>query len=189
MEASRGVRTLPPPLVPPRCSVTGSACGISLAERLPAVWLTPLTTRLRGRAARGSHRAVPAPAAQLGRPESIPISGQAAPRAWSQVAGSSSSLGSARRPVVASLGHERDPTAGLSRRPLPGRRSRACLLPRHPRPAPDEHAEYECWAGETCLEIWMPEQLGMTFVAQKGNPLPLGVEDVGAARAALEARA
>jgi catechol 2,3-dioxygenase-like lactoylglutathione lyase family enzyme len=52
----------------------------------------------------------------------------------------------------------------------------------------DEHAEYECWAGETCLAIWMPEQIGMTFVAQKGNPLPLGVEDVGAARAALEAK-
>ena len=30
--------------------------------------------------------------------------------------------------------------------------------------------------------------MGMPFVAQKGNPLPLGVEDVGAARAALEAK-
>ena len=28
----------------------------------------------------------------------------------------------------------------------------------------------------------------MPFVAQKGNPLPLGVDDVPAARAALEAR-
>ena len=53
---------------------------------------------------------------------------------------------------------------------------------------PDEHAEYELWAGDTCLAIWMPEEMGMPFVAQKGNPLPLGVEDVGAARAALEAK-
>jgi catechol 2,3-dioxygenase-like lactoylglutathione lyase family enzyme len=51
---------------------------------------------------------------------------------------------------------------------------------------PDEHAQYECWAGDTCLAIWMPERVGMTFVAQKGNPLPLGVEDVHAARAELE---
>jgi catechol 2,3-dioxygenase-like lactoylglutathione lyase family enzyme len=53
---------------------------------------------------------------------------------------------------------------------------------------PDEHAQYECWAGDTCLAIWMPERVGMKFVAQKGNPLPLGVEDVHAARAALEDR-
>ena len=51
---------------------------------------------------------------------------------------------------------------------------------------PDDHGEYEQWAGDTCLAIWAPEQMGMTFVAQKGNPLPLGVEDVAAARAALE---
>jgi len=53
---------------------------------------------------------------------------------------------------------------------------------------PDEHGEYEVWAGDTCLAIWAPEQMGMPFVAQKGNPLPLGVEDVSTARAALEAR-
>ena len=53
---------------------------------------------------------------------------------------------------------------------------------------PDEHADYELWAGDTCLGIWMPERMGMPFVAQKGNPLPLGVEDVGAARAALETK-
>jgi catechol 2,3-dioxygenase-like lactoylglutathione lyase family enzyme len=52
----------------------------------------------------------------------------------------------------------------------------------------DEHAEYECWAGDTCLGIWAPERVGMEFVAQKGNPLPLGVDDVPAARAALEAK-
>ncbi len=53
---------------------------------------------------------------------------------------------------------------------------------------PDAHAEYEVWAGETCFGIWAPAQYGMTFVAQKGNPLPLGVEDVAAARADLEAK-
>jgi catechol 2,3-dioxygenase-like lactoylglutathione lyase family enzyme len=52
---------------------------------------------------------------------------------------------------------------------------------------PDEHAHYESWAGDTCIAVWMPEQAGMEFVAQRGNPLPLGVDDVPAARAALEA--
>jgi predicted enzyme related to lactoylglutathione lyase len=51
---------------------------------------------------------------------------------------------------------------------------------------PDEHAEYEFWAGDTCFGIWEPEKVGMSFVAQKGNPFPLGVDDVPAARAALE---
>jgi len=53
---------------------------------------------------------------------------------------------------------------------------------------PDPHAEYEQWAGDTCLGIWEPERVGMQFQAQQGNPLPLGVEDVPAARAALEER-
>jgi catechol 2,3-dioxygenase-like lactoylglutathione lyase family enzyme len=53
---------------------------------------------------------------------------------------------------------------------------------------PDEHAEFESWAGDTCLGIWKPERVGMPFVAQKGNPLPLGVDDVPGARAALEAK-
>jgi catechol 2,3-dioxygenase-like lactoylglutathione lyase family enzyme len=52
----------------------------------------------------------------------------------------------------------------------------------------DEHAEYEFWAGDTCLGIWEPERVGMPFHAQQGNPLPLGVEDVPAARADLEGR-
>jgi predicted enzyme related to lactoylglutathione lyase len=51
---------------------------------------------------------------------------------------------------------------------------------------PDAHAQYELWAGDTCLGIWEPEKVGMPFVAQKGNPFPLGVDDVPAARAALE---
>jgi catechol 2,3-dioxygenase-like lactoylglutathione lyase family enzyme len=51
---------------------------------------------------------------------------------------------------------------------------------------PDANAQYESWAGDTCLGIWEPERIGMPFHPQKGNPLPLGVEDVPAARAALE---
>lgn len=53
---------------------------------------------------------------------------------------------------------------------------------------PDAHGEYECWAGDTCFAIWAPERVGMPFVPQKGNPWALGVDDVRAARAELEAR-
>lgn len=53
---------------------------------------------------------------------------------------------------------------------------------------PDEHADYESWAGDTCFAVWSPEAVGMPFVAQKGNPWALGVDDVPAARAALEAK-
>ncbi len=53
---------------------------------------------------------------------------------------------------------------------------------------PDEHGEYEFWAGDTCVSIWQPEKHGMPFVAQQGNPLPLGVDDVPAAREALQGR-
>jgi catechol 2,3-dioxygenase-like lactoylglutathione lyase family enzyme len=53
---------------------------------------------------------------------------------------------------------------------------------------PDDHGEYEQWAGQTCFGIWQPEQVGMQFVPQKGNPWPLGVDDVPAARAELEAK-
>ena len=53
---------------------------------------------------------------------------------------------------------------------------------------PDDHADYEQWAGDTCLGVWSPEAQGMPFVAQKGNPWPLGVDDVPAARTALEAK-
>src|SRR3954453_6721033 len=51
---------------------------------------------------------------------------------------------------------------------------------------PDEHAEYEQWAGSTCFGVWDAEKGGMPSVAQTGNPLPLRVEDVHAARAELE---
>ena len=53
---------------------------------------------------------------------------------------------------------------------------------------PDEHGEYEFWAGDTCFGVWAPEQMGLPFLPQKGNPLPFGVEDVAAARSALEAK-
>jgi catechol 2,3-dioxygenase-like lactoylglutathione lyase family enzyme len=53
---------------------------------------------------------------------------------------------------------------------------------------PDEHAEYEQWAGSTCFAIWQPEKVGLPFVAQKGNPIPLRADDVAAMRAALEAK-
>jgi catechol 2,3-dioxygenase-like lactoylglutathione lyase family enzyme len=53
---------------------------------------------------------------------------------------------------------------------------------------PDEHGEYEQWAGGTCFGIWEPERQGMQFVAQKGNPWPLGVDDVAAARVDLESK-
>jgi len=53
---------------------------------------------------------------------------------------------------------------------------------------PDSIAEYDQWAGQLCLGIWDPARFGRPFVAQKGNPLPLGVEDVAAARSELEAK-
>jgi catechol 2,3-dioxygenase-like lactoylglutathione lyase family enzyme len=53
---------------------------------------------------------------------------------------------------------------------------------------PDEHAEWESWAGDTCFAVWEPEKMGMPFVAMKGNPLPLLVDDVAATRAELEAK-
>src|SRR3954447_21916400 len=43
---------------------------------------------------------------------------------------------------------------------------------------PDEHSDWEQWAGDTCFGIWEPEKLGMPFVAQKGNPWPLRCDDV-----------
>lgn len=51
---------------------------------------------------------------------------------------------------------------------------------------PDENAQWESWAGDTCFALWAPETMGRTFVAQTGNPWPLKVDDVPAARAALE---
>jgi catechol 2,3-dioxygenase-like lactoylglutathione lyase family enzyme len=53
---------------------------------------------------------------------------------------------------------------------------------------PDERAEFEFWAGDTCFGIWEPEKLGMEFAAQKNAHPALHVDDVAAARAELEAK-
>jgi catechol 2,3-dioxygenase-like lactoylglutathione lyase family enzyme len=53
---------------------------------------------------------------------------------------------------------------------------------------PDDHSQSECWVGETCLSIWEPARLGMTFTPQKNGHLSLHVDDVDQARADLEAK-
>lgn len=52
----------------------------------------------------------------------------------------------------------------------------------------DGKAEYEFWAGDTCLGIWEPERLGMEFSPQRNGHLALHVDDVAAARDDLEAK-
>jgi predicted enzyme related to lactoylglutathione lyase len=51
---------------------------------------------------------------------------------------------------------------------------------------PDDHAQFEFWVGETCFGIWEPEAVGMPFAPQTAAHLALHVDDVAAARAALE---
>ena len=53
---------------------------------------------------------------------------------------------------------------------------------------PDEHAKAEFWVGDTCFGIWMPEQWGEEFKPQANAIVLLHVDDVGAARAELEAK-
>ena len=53
---------------------------------------------------------------------------------------------------------------------------------------PDPNARHESWAGDTCFAVWSPEQFGMPFIAQQGNPWALGCDDVAATRAELEAK-
>jgi catechol 2,3-dioxygenase-like lactoylglutathione lyase family enzyme len=53
---------------------------------------------------------------------------------------------------------------------------------------PDEHGQFEFWAGQTCLSIWEPEKQGMPFAPQKNAHLALHVDDVAATRAELEAQ-
>ena len=53
---------------------------------------------------------------------------------------------------------------------------------------PDDHGQFECWAGQTCLAIWEPKRLGMPFAPQKNGHLALHVDDVAAARAELESK-
>ena len=83
---------------------------------------------------------------------------------------------------------ERDPASRLHRDPVAGSRPRAGLLPGRPRPASRRARPLRQWAGDTCIGIWVPEEQGMPFVAQKGSPLPLGVDDVPAAKADVEAK-
>lgn len=53
---------------------------------------------------------------------------------------------------------------------------------------PDANARFEFWVGETCLGIWEPDKVGMSFTPQKNGHLALHVDDVAAARAELEAK-
>jgi catechol 2,3-dioxygenase-like lactoylglutathione lyase family enzyme len=52
---------------------------------------------------------------------------------------------------------------------------------------PDDKAEFEFWVGGTCFGIWEPEKAGMPFAPQKCSHLALHVDDIAAARVALEA--
>ena len=51
---------------------------------------------------------------------------------------------------------------------------------------PDGKSRFEVWAGETCFGIWEPEKMGMPFAPQKNAHPALHVDDVAAARRALE---
>lgn len=53
---------------------------------------------------------------------------------------------------------------------------------------PDESADYEVWAGETCFGIWEPAKFGMEFAPQRNAHPALHVEDVAAARSELEGK-
>ena len=95
---------------------------------------------------------------------------------------------SSRSPSCVGSRDERHPTTRLPRRPLAGRGPRPHLLPRRARHASGRARRVRAVGGGTCFGIWQPEQQGMQFVPQKGNPWPLGVDDVPAARAELEAK-
>jgi catechol 2,3-dioxygenase-like lactoylglutathione lyase family enzyme len=53
---------------------------------------------------------------------------------------------------------------------------------------PDPKGRFEFWVGQTCFGIWEPDKVGRQFAPQTTAQLALHVEDVGAARAALEAK-
>ncbi|MGK2956602.1 MAG: VOC family protein [Solirubrobacterales bacterium] len=53
---------------------------------------------------------------------------------------------------------------------------------------PDEKANFEFWVDQTCFGIWEPASAGMEFSPSLMSQLALHVEDVGAARAELEAK-
>ncbi len=52
----------------------------------------------------------------------------------------------------------------------------------------DAGAEFEFWAGETCLGIWEPERVGTRFAPSKNGHIALRVGDVAEARRELEAK-
>ncbi|MBA2476145.1 MAG: VOC family protein [Actinobacteria bacterium] len=52
----------------------------------------------------------------------------------------------------------------------------------------DATAQYEFWAGDTCLAIWEPSRFGLEFAPQKHAHVALRVADVEQARRALEAQ-
>jgi catechol 2,3-dioxygenase-like lactoylglutathione lyase family enzyme len=53
---------------------------------------------------------------------------------------------------------------------------------------PDESARFEFWVGDTCFGIWEPGAMGMPFAPLIAGHIALHVDDVAAARAALEAK-
>jgi catechol 2,3-dioxygenase-like lactoylglutathione lyase family enzyme len=53
---------------------------------------------------------------------------------------------------------------------------------------PDERAQYEVWAGDTCFAIWQPERIGWPFSPQKNGHIALHVDDFQAAKAELESK-
>ncbi len=53
---------------------------------------------------------------------------------------------------------------------------------------PDETSRFEFWVGETCFGIWEPDKLGGTFAPQKNGHIAFHVNDIEAARGALEAK-
>ena len=53
---------------------------------------------------------------------------------------------------------------------------------------PDDRAQSEFWAGETCFAIYEPTQFGLEFAPQKNAALALNVEDVHATRKELESK-
>ena len=53
---------------------------------------------------------------------------------------------------------------------------------------PDPKAHFEFWVGETCFGIWEPAKVGMPFAPQTAAHLALHVDDIAAARTALEAK-
>lgn len=42
---------------------------------------------------------------------------------------------------------------------------------------PDDHGQYEFWAGPTCLSIWEPARFGMEFTPQKNAHLAYAAYD------------